>query len=91
MEDLLTWAEENYSLVVVDSPPAGVVADAIPVARMVSAVVLVTRVGVTDRAATGRLHGRLRQFGTRVVGVVANGVSPDAAEAYGYASSYARR
>jgi capsular exopolysaccharide synthesis family protein len=50
MSRLLTWAEENYELVVVDTPPLSIVADAVPLIKQVDGVIVVSRLGRGTRA-----------------------------------------
>jgi capsular exopolysaccharide synthesis family protein len=80
MVDFLRWIEERYDLVVIDTPPAAVVPDAIPLITMATGVIVVSRVGNTVREHLRRLHQQLGQLDTPVLGVVVNSV--EAGEAY---------
>src|SRR3954454_8194222 len=75
MRRLIRGAERHYDLVVVDSPPAAVVSDAIPLILQVSGVIVVTRLGVSTRDEAIHLRSRLRTMHAPVLGVVVNGVS----------------
>jgi tyrosine-protein kinase len=72
MRELITEARRSYSLVIIDTPPAGLVFDAIPLMSEVSAVVVVGRIGrVTSDEASG-LSEQLRKMNAPTMGVVAN-------------------
>lgn len=81
MEEVLAWAAFNYDLVIIDTPPLSVVADAIPLLTRISGVVVVARLGKSTRDGAIRLRKHLESMGAPTLGVVANGVS--AKEAYG--------
>ncbi len=71
---LLDYGEENFDLVVVDTPPLNVLTDAATIASRVDAVVVVVRGGVTDRSALDLTLKRLTRANARVVGLVLNDV-----------------
>jgi capsular exopolysaccharide synthesis family protein len=72
MQELIRDAKQHYSLVVIDTPPAGLVSDAIPLMSQVSAVIVVGRMGkLTSKAASG-LRDQLEKINAPTVGVVAN-------------------
>jgi capsular exopolysaccharide synthesis family protein len=73
MRKLIQWGEKNYDRVIIDSPPAAVVADAIPMVPMVSGVVIVVRLGHSQRDAVGHLRTQLANVNAPVLGVVLNG------------------
>ncbi|MBV9818429.1 MAG: hypothetical protein JOZ07_08790 [Solirubrobacterales bacterium] len=75
---LLAEAAEAYDVVLIDSPPILAVSDAIPVARMADAVVVVARSQFTTRDAAQRCRQALERVpSVTVLGVVANGVRED--------------
>lgn len=76
-----------FGLIVIDSPPAGVVADALAVARHVDGVVMVVRRGYADRGLANKTLSRLHQVGARVLGVALNDVPLDKSAA-SYGASY---
>ncbi len=83
MRELITEAEREYDLVVVDTPPMAVVSDAIPLIKEVGGVIVVGRLGKTTRDASARLKDQLDNLGAPVLGIVINGVKADA-DGYGY-------
>lgn len=72
MSDLIAEAEAEYELVVIDSPPALVVSDAIPLMSMVSGVLAVSGLGVSTRGSAAELAVQLDRLGAPVLGLVAN-------------------
>lgn len=89
MSELLTVADGMYETIIVDTPPIGVVSDAIPLLRRVDAVVLVSRFGVSRRDQASRLIKRFRSLGADILGVVVNGVKPTSDPSYSYYANYA--
>jgi succinoglycan biosynthesis transport protein ExoP len=73
MRKLIEWGEEHYDRVIIDTPPADAVADAIPLVPVVSGVVIVTRMGHSRRDALERLKTQLLNVDAPVLGVVLNG------------------
>ena len=75
MKRLLSEAADSYDVVLVDSSPLLAVSDAIPLARAVDGVILVTRSDYTTRDAAEGLRRTLERLpDVAVVGLVANGV-----------------
>lgn len=73
MRELIHWGEGYYDRVIVDTPAAAVVADAIPLVPVVSGVVLVVRLGHSRRDAVERLRTQLSNVNAPILGVVLNG------------------
>jgi succinoglycan biosynthesis transport protein ExoP len=88
MIDLLSALTEQFDLVIIDSPPASVVSDAIPLMRLVSGAVIVSRIGVTTRDAARHLREQLRKLKAPVLGVIANAMPTNGRGYYGYAYGY---
>jgi succinoglycan biosynthesis transport protein ExoP len=74
MAELLAWAEREYDRVVIDTPPAAVVADALSLFSRVGGVVIVTRLLKSPRSAAVHLRDQLSNTGAPVLGMVVNGV-----------------
>ena len=87
MREVLRSAEQRYDLVVLDTPPASVVSDVVPLVREVSGVIVVARLGRTMRDAAVRLAQQLSNLDARVLGVVVNGFS-QRENGYGYGYAY---
>lgn len=85
--ELLKKLRTQYDLVLLDSPPALLVADPVSIASMVDAVVWVSRAGVVTRPYLSRAAGLIDRNEMPVIGFVVNGVSNSEA-GYGYGSYY---
>jgi receptor protein-tyrosine kinase len=83
MADLLEQLAATYDLVVIDTPPTSVLADAFPLMRQVSGVIVVSRLGSSTRDAAEHLRAELEKLGAPVLGVVANAVPARRAGRYG--------
>ena len=88
MNALLTKVRDIYDIILIDSPPALAVADAIILAPKVDAVILVYRVGRTARAMLNRTKMQLVQSGAQVKGVILNNISPQIEMQYDYYYHY---
>lgn len=82
MGELLAWAEKEYDRVIIDTPPAAVVADALSLFSRVGGVVIVTRLLKSPRAAAQNLRDQLANTGAPVLGIVVNGVAPPPESSY---------
>jgi Mrp family chromosome partitioning ATPase len=83
MRNLIRLAQEQYDLVVIDTPPTSVVSDAVPLVTQVSGVLVVARIGVSTHEATTHLRDQLAHLRAPVLGVVVNGLD-DRGDRYGY-------
>ena len=72
MRVLLQDLQEQYDIIVLDTPPVLATADAGIVASLTDGVLLVVRAGATDRNAAQRAYQQLANVGGRVVGTVLN-------------------
>lgn len=86
MAELLTWAEGEYDRVIIDTPPAAVVADALSLFNRVGGVVVVTRLQQSEHAAALSLRDQLVNTAAPVLGIVVNGVQAPPDSSY-YRSS----
>ena len=82
MAQLLSEAEARYDLVIVDSPPTLLVADAIPLLQRVSAVLVVARLGKTSWRDAQRLRDQLTALRAPALGIVANDGASEKAYRY---------
>lgn len=74
LDQLLANLRRQYDLVLVDSPPLSVVADAFALAHHVDSCILVVRAEATTREAVRSLTRRLQDQRIDLTGVVLNGV-----------------
>ena len=83
MRDLLDQARSVYDLVVVDTSPLGLVADALPLLARVDGVLIASLVGLSNAPDVRRLRWQIVEMGGRVLGVVVGKGRADSG--YGYA------
>jgi succinoglycan biosynthesis transport protein ExoP len=83
MIEFMEEAEARYDLVVIDTSPAIVVSDSIPLLTRASGVLVAVRLGKTTREESEALHARLGNLGIEPLGVVVNDVKTEG-DRYGY-------
>ena len=91
MELLLGHLRATADYVVIDTPPALVVTDAMIVAPRVDGVVVVVDSDVTTGAAALHTVEQLEQVGAKVIGSVLNRFDPSKARYYSRGGRYAYR
>ena len=91
MELLLGHLRSTADYVVIDTPPALVVTDAMIVAPRVDGVVVVVDSDVTTGAAALHTVEQLEQVGAKVIGSVLNRFDPSKARYYSRGGRYAYR
>lgn len=77
MRDLLIRLQEEFQIVVLDSPALGAVSDALALVSEVSAIVVVGGLGRTTRDAAQKLSKQFSLLGKRPIGVIANFTEPE--------------
>jgi len=90
LDRLLTEAEHDYDLVVVDSPPLLGFAESLQMAAVVDGVVVVALAGQTSRTAVTSVFSSLRRLKANVIGVALNEVRPDMSNRYYYYGYYGK-
>lgn len=91
MQAVLDDLRQNFDFILVDTPPAIVVSDAVVLSALCDGVLLVLRGQRTTTAAARRVMERLHAVSARILGVVLNGIdmrSPDYADYRYYYSFY---
>jgi succinoglycan biosynthesis transport protein ExoP len=63
---------DGYDMVIVDTPPASIVSDALPMLDLVGGVVVVGRIGSSTIDSITELRNQLEQLDARTLGVVVN-------------------
>ncbi len=81
MAQLIDLARENYSIILIDTPPVLAVTDASILSPKVDGVMLLVRSGDTAREAVVRAHEQLKRVGAPVLGIIVNGLEVN--HAYG--------
>lgn len=85
MIELLEYVGTAYDLVIIDTPPIGVVSDAIPLIHKVDGIMVVSRVNHSRRDHALRLVKQLRELNAHVLGLVVNAAeTPDFDGYYDY-------
>ena len=90
LEKLLTEAEKDYDLVIVDSPPLLGFAEPLQMAAVVDGVVVIALVAQTNRDAVASVLSSLKRLKTNVIGVVLNEVHEDMSDRYYYYGYYGK-
>ena len=75
MEMFISAAEKIYDRVVIDTPPIGVVSDALAFASKTAGVVLVVRSKNTTHDEVDKMVSAIEFSGAKVLGAVINGIS----------------
>jgi capsular exopolysaccharide synthesis family protein len=92
MQAVLETVPEAYDLVVLDTPPASVVSDVIPMFESVGGVVVVGRLGMTTYESAVELREQLETLDAPVLGVVVNSDLTNAnAARYSYVAKLERK
>ncbi len=79
---------EQYDYILIDTPPCGVVSDALSVARVVDGVIYVVRQDMIMLNSIRAALSELMQYGTKILGCVLNGATGGYG---GYGSYYSYR
>ncbi len=90
MAKLLALLQNNFTHVVVDSPPIASFTDGVLIASMVDGVILVVNSGKSSRQIVRRSRQLLQDIGAKIFGVVLNNVNLRAQDNYYYQSYYHR-
>lgn len=90
MAKLLGLLQNNFTHVVVDSPPIASFTDGVLIASMVDGVILVVNSGKSSRQIVRRSRQLLQDIGAKIFGVVLNNVNLRSQDNYYYQSYYHR-
>jgi polysaccharide biosynthesis transport protein len=88
IENLIERIKRDYDLVIFDTPPVLLFADALTVAGQTEGIVFIARPGVTSPASAASSKELLEQSGQQVLGLVVNGVTEESDSYYRYAKNY---
>jgi Mrp family chromosome partitioning ATPase len=86
--NLLDSMQSSYDYILLDSPPVLVVTDALILSQYCDGVILVLRIGQTERRNFGDALRALGGIHANILGVVCNGVDLSRRGSYGYGYSY---
>ena len=91
MRALLRELQERYETLIIDSPPLGIVSDAIPLLSEVSGVLVVGGLGKTTRTGARNFTQQLAMHGSQPLGLVANFTAVERGQYSYYQHSQAAR
>ncbi|HDG9787718.1 MULTISPECIES: polysaccharide biosynthesis tyrosine autokinase [Raoultella] len=86
--DLITWASQNYDIVVLDTPPILAVTDPAIIGHYAGTTLLVARFELNTAKEIDISIRRFEQSGVSVKGCILNGVVKKASSYYGYGYSH---
>lgn len=72
VRDFIDWARAHYDRVILDSPPFGIVGDAMVLAGMADGVIMVLRPGKTRKSPARNAVRHLQAYGAQVHGSIVN-------------------
>ncbi|HEY5935922.1 MAG TPA: polysaccharide biosynthesis tyrosine autokinase [Kofleriaceae bacterium] len=75
---------KRFDRIILDSPPLGVVTDAVVLSQQVDGVILVVKAGKTLREEIKRSARQVRNVRGSIVGVIVNAIEPDSRSGYYY-------
>ncbi|HEV8167982.1 MAG TPA: polysaccharide biosynthesis tyrosine autokinase, partial [Pyrinomonadaceae bacterium] len=91
MRRLLMVLQQNYTHVVVDSPPVSSFTDGVLISTMVDGVLLVVHGGKSSRHIVRRSKQLLNDVGAKIFGVVLNNINLQSHDYYYYQSYYGQK
>lgn len=86
--ELLTWASENYDLVIIDTPPILAVTDAAIIGRYAGTSILVARFEQSTVKEVEVSIRRFEQSGVEIKGCILNGIEKKFSSYYSYGYSH---
>ncbi|HAT1574067.1 TPA: polysaccharide biosynthesis tyrosine autokinase [Raoultella ornithinolytica] len=86
--ELITWASQNYDIVILDTPPILAVTDAAIIGHYAGTTLLVARFELNTAKELEVSFKRFEQSGVVVKGCILNGVVKKASSYYGYGYSH---
>lgn len=91
MSSLILRARQEYDLILIDAPPLPVTADVLTLAKLVDALLFVSRPGVVEQESADLAIETLTNIDKQVIGMVINGVKQKEFDNYSYSAKYAKR
>jgi capsular exopolysaccharide synthesis family protein len=89
MGDLVERLEQEWDIILFDSPPIVAVTDSSMISAEIDALVMVVKAGQTDRSAVDRALDAMANVKSPLIGAVLNGANPETlAGKYSYYYSY---
>ncbi|MDD6345576.1 MAG: polysaccharide biosynthesis tyrosine autokinase [Oscillospiraceae bacterium] len=88
MSEILNQLSEQYTLIVIDTPPVNVVTDAMELAKSVSDIIIVLRCGRTTTNDIDEIMNKIKFAHMNMLGFVVNDGKTKRNGKYGYKSGY---
>lgn len=89
MADLIKTAEKEYDYIIFDTPPVGIVIDAVPILKASDGVVIVARNNSTTYPELAKTVETVERTDAKIIGVILNRVKPqETRKGKGYYSRY---
>jgi capsular exopolysaccharide synthesis family protein len=76
MKELISLLEEDFSYIIIDTPPVNIVSDAVIIGKFVDGYILVTRAEVSDVNSIGDAVDSLNQAGVNIFGLILTDLDP---------------
>lgn len=87
-EEMLEKLKEEFDLIIIDTPPMGIGADATIVGRQSDGVLLVVRNNFVSKKSVKKVKDGLVRTGSKIVGVVLNCIDKHQTDYYNYYGYY---
>lgn len=78
MSELMDWLRDSFDVILVDSPPAGVLVDAVEIAKYCDGALIVVSYNRGRKQEIGDVKAAIEKTGCKVLGAVLNNVDFDA-------------
>ena len=91
MKEFIDKAKTRFDFVLLDSPPVGMLTDAVIVAGLADGIIIVVESGKTSKRILGRIHQLLDHAKAKVIGMVFNKTPVSADNYYYYSQYYGKR
>lgn len=88
MDELITWLKTQFDEIIIDTPPIGLVTDALILARLADASIYVVRHGVTLKSQVLAIEELHREKKFPKLNIIHNGIKLSGRYGYGYEGSY---
>ena len=82
MEDFVKMVEKDYDYIIFDTPPIGVVIDAVPIIKSSDGVVVVVKNNSTTYPQLNKTLDILKRSGGKTLGIIVNKVKPSETRKY---------
>ncbi len=91
--DMMKLMQEQYDVIIIDTPPLGLVTDALQIAKWADALLFVVRQDYTEKDAMKYSLGMLKDNGIENVNIIINDINSKKSRygyGYGYGGSYGK-